>query len=289
MILMLNKSKLITAFVVICLLTAPHIVAAQDDQQDEIGVYTLVNVDGIELPATVSHDDVEIKVHSGTFTFNADGTCESNVLFGPPSRDPITRKVTADYSRDGDEVKMNWHGAGKTVGTLKGDRFSMNNEGMIFNYEKQPTPPPEKMQSVLDHFLGSWKSVHKQVPDGDEFTVKLTYHRVLGDKYVKETGEVDGEKTALAMFTYDADNQCYRMWHFSAEHKTSEGKGSWDPQTTTLTWTAVNLANPEVTMTTRHRFVADNRFDWDVVGKDKSGKQIFRLEGTATRISDSEE
>ena len=131
--------------------------------------------------------------------------------------------------------------------------------------------------------------MHKQVPDGDEVKVKLIYHRVLGDQYVREVGEVDGEKTALAMFTYDADNQCYRMWHFSAEHKTSEGKGSWDPETTTLTWTAVNLANPEVTMTTRHHFVADNRFDWDVVGKDKSGNQIFRLEGTATRVNDSEE
>lgn len=268
------------------LFSACHFATAQDGQPNEVGVYTLINVDGIKLPATVSHGDVEIEVQSGTFAFNADGTCESTVLFGPPSRDPITRKVTANYTRDGNEVKMNWRGAGKTVGSFEGDRFSMNNEGMMFNYEKQASSPPEDMQSVLDRFLGTWESVHRQVPDGQPVTVTLTYAPVLGGKFVQETGEVDGKNTALAMFTYDTKHRCYRMWHFSAEHPTSDATGKWDLKTKTLTWTTVDTVNLEMTMTSRHRFIAENRFEWEVVGKDANGKDLFHTEGKASRISE---
>ena len=159
----------------------------------------------------------------------------------------------------------------------------------IFDYEKQASLPEEDLQSALDRFLGTWNSVHTQLPDGDPVKVQLTYNRVLDGKFVQEKGAVDGKDTALAMFTYDADNQCFRMWHFSAEHQTSEGTGKWDPKTTTLTWTVVDPANEEMTMTTRHRFVDDNRFEWDVTGKDANGSQIFQLQGKANRIGDSDE
>ena len=127
-----------TAMSVVWLFSACHFVNAQEVKQDELGVYTLVMVDGIELPATVSHGGVEIEVQSGTFTFDADGTCDSKVIFGPPSGSPVAREVKADYTRDGAELKMNWHGAGKTVGTLEGDKFSMNNEGMILATRSMP-------------------------------------------------------------------------------------------------------------------------------------------------------
>lgn len=285
--LILEKQITAIAIFGIWLFSVCQFAPAQDGNPDEVGVYKLVTVDDIELPATVSHGVVEIKVHSGTFTFNADETCESNVLFGPPSRDPITRKVTADYTRDGSKVKMSWHGAGKTEGKFEGNRFSMNNEGMIFEYEKQASSPDRDWQSVLDRFLGTWKSVHRQLPDGQPVTVTLTYAHVLGGKFVQEKGEIDGKNTALAMFTYDTDKQCFRMWHFSAEHPTSEGSGNWDAETKTLTWTAVVTANPEMTMTSKHRFVADDRFEWEVVGKDANGNDLFQMEGKASRISEA--
>jgi len=31
---------------------------------------------------------------------------------------------------------MNWQGAGTTIGTVEGDTFTMNNEGMVFAYRK---------------------------------------------------------------------------------------------------------------------------------------------------------
>ena len=104
---------------------------------DPTGVYTLVTVDGQKLPATVSHGG-ELKVHSGVFTINSDGTCISKIVFSPPSGEKITREVKVTYTQDGSTLNMQWIGAGRTTGTIKGDTFTMNNEGMIFSYKKQP-------------------------------------------------------------------------------------------------------------------------------------------------------
>jgi len=104
------------------------------------GIYTLITVDGLKLPATVSHDGHDITVHSGTFTINADKTCVSKNVFSPPSGKKVTREVKATYTQEGSTLDMQWIGAGRTTGTVKGNTFTMNNEGMIFSYKKQPKP-----------------------------------------------------------------------------------------------------------------------------------------------------
>jgi len=104
---------------------------------DPAGVYTLVSVDGATLPAIVSHGDHEMKVHSGVFTINADGTCRSKTVFGPPSGDNgVTREVNATYTQKGSTLNMEWQGAGQTEGLVEGDTFTMNNEGMLFSYQR---------------------------------------------------------------------------------------------------------------------------------------------------------
>ena len=103
---------------------------------DPAGVYTLITVDGSKLPTTISHGR-EMKVYSGIFTINADGTCSSEIVFGPPSGDKHTRLVNATYTQKGSNLNMKWIGAGRTKGTVKDDTFTMNNEGMIFAYKKQ--------------------------------------------------------------------------------------------------------------------------------------------------------
>ncbi len=104
---------------------------------DPTGVYALLTVNGSKLPANISHGH-EMKVYSGTFTINADGTCSSEIVFGPPSGDKHTRLVKATYTQKGSTLNMQWIGAGQTKGTVKDDAFTMNNEGMIFAYKKQP-------------------------------------------------------------------------------------------------------------------------------------------------------
>lgn len=102
---------------------------------DPTGIYALVTVDGAKLPAAISHDGAALQVRSGTFTINADGTCGSKVVFVPPSGSEATREVKAVYTREGSQLKMQWEGAGQTVGIVEGDTFTMTNEGMAFVYK----------------------------------------------------------------------------------------------------------------------------------------------------------
>ena len=102
---------------------------------DPTGVYALIAVDGAKLPATISHG-AKMKVYSGTFTINVDKTCSSEIIFGPPSGDKSTRLVKATYTQEGSILHMKWIGAGRTTGTIKGNIFTMNNEGMMFVYKK---------------------------------------------------------------------------------------------------------------------------------------------------------
>jgi hypothetical protein len=100
------------------------------------GSYALVSVDGNKVPCTVQHEGHAVAVKSGTFIINADGTCISKSVFSvPPGRD-VNREVKATYTREGSKLTMQWAGAGTTTGTVGGDTFTMNNEGMIFAYRK---------------------------------------------------------------------------------------------------------------------------------------------------------
>ncbi len=106
------------------------------DGSDPAGEYTLVSVNGEDVPASVSHDGVVLKVVSGTFIINADGTCSSKTVFVPPMGTEVAREVTATYTQDGSSFTMHWKGAGITVGTVQGNTFTMDNEGMVFVYKK---------------------------------------------------------------------------------------------------------------------------------------------------------
>ena len=100
------------------------------------GTYALASVDGNKVPCTVRHDGHALAVKSGSFIINADGTCSSRVAFSPPSGGDVVREVKASYTRQGAKLTMKWEGAGITTGTVEGDTFTMNNEGMIFTYRK---------------------------------------------------------------------------------------------------------------------------------------------------------
>ena len=107
--------------------------AAKTNVNDFAGVYGLVAVDGAGIPATFSHGGHDIMVHSGSFTINANGTCRAAIVHGPQKS---THQTKATYTLAGSTLKMKWKGAGWTKGTIKGDTFSMNNEGMMFVYKK---------------------------------------------------------------------------------------------------------------------------------------------------------
>jgi hypothetical protein len=101
-----------------------------------VGIYNLVSVDGNKVPCTVQHEGVAMAVKSGTFAIRADGTCSSKMLFAVRPGDNIDREVKASYTQEGSKLTMKWERAGTTIGTVEGDTFTMNNEGMIFAYHK---------------------------------------------------------------------------------------------------------------------------------------------------------
>jgi hypothetical protein len=103
---------------------------------DPSGDYALVSVNGSTVPASVSHDGTALQVRSGTFTIKADGTCSTKTVFVPPSGSEVAREVSATYTRQGSKLTMQWKGAGTTTGTIAGNTFTMDNEGMAFVYKK---------------------------------------------------------------------------------------------------------------------------------------------------------
>ena len=131
------------ADVMLCVLVAAGLAASSckkqelaSDAGDVAGVYALVSVNGNPVPTSVSHEGVTLQVLSGSFIINADGTCSSKTIFVPPSGSEMTREVTATYTKDGSKMTMQWEGAGTTVGTVEGNTFTMDNEGMVFVYKK---------------------------------------------------------------------------------------------------------------------------------------------------------
>ncbi len=101
-----------------------------------VGTYALVSVDGKKVPCAIEHEGHSVNVKSGSFIINADGTCSSRMVFSPGSGADATREVKATYTRQGSQLTMRWEGAGMTTGTVEGDTFTMNNEGMVLAYRK---------------------------------------------------------------------------------------------------------------------------------------------------------
>jgi hypothetical protein len=103
---------------------------------DPAGVYTLVSVDGKNVPCSLTHEGVALTVKSGVFTINADGTCRSQVTFTVPARGDMDQEVKATYTRHGAELTMQWERAGTTLGIVGNNTFTMTNEAMVFAYRK---------------------------------------------------------------------------------------------------------------------------------------------------------
>lgn len=100
------------------------------------GTYALTSVDGKNVPCALEHEGHALTIKSGSFVIAPGGTCASKIVFSPPSGAEATREVKATYTQSGTKLTMRWQGAGVTEGTVEGDTFTMNNEGMIFRYRK---------------------------------------------------------------------------------------------------------------------------------------------------------
>ena len=127
---------LISAFLVLVWTGCKKNEAGSNTNIDPTGVYALVSVDGQNVPCSTTHEGHTMTIKSGAFTINGDGTCGSRITLSVPSRGDMNVDVKATYTRQGPELTMQWEGAGMTMGNVKGNTFTMTNEGMVFAYRK---------------------------------------------------------------------------------------------------------------------------------------------------------
>jgi hypothetical protein len=128
-----------TALVLLTLAFSPFASAqppASQKAPDITGTYTLVTVNGDKVPATITHDDVNITIRSGSFVINADGNCVSRMVILAPNGQEVTREVAGTYTRDGAKLTIQWQGAGVTEGAADGKTFTMDNVGMVLSFRK---------------------------------------------------------------------------------------------------------------------------------------------------------
>lgn len=100
------------------------------------GTYALASVNSSNVPCALNHDGHTLTIKSGVFIIDTNGTCVSKMSFTTPAGAEASREVKATWTRDQATLTMKWQGAGTTVGIVKGDTFTMTNEGMVLAYRR---------------------------------------------------------------------------------------------------------------------------------------------------------
>ena len=101
-----------------------------------------MSVDGKPVPCQVTHNGHTMVITSGRFLIHPDGTCKSQMFL--EGRDTGI-EVKATYTQAGSKLTMTWQRAGMTIGSVEGDTFTMNNEGMVLVYRRQTQSAPEPL------------------------------------------------------------------------------------------------------------------------------------------------
>jgi hypothetical protein len=100
------------------------------------GAYTLVSVDGKNVPCVLNHDGTTMSIESGTFTISTNGPITSVMTVSVGERKNVRIERHATYTMKKSELTMKWQNAGTTKGHLAGQTFTMTNEGKAYVYQK---------------------------------------------------------------------------------------------------------------------------------------------------------
>ncbi|MCP4640019.1 MAG: DUF1579 domain-containing protein [bacterium] len=231
--------------------------------------------------------DSDFPVSQSTGTWNAETRTLTSVAGGGGDGIAVTTK--SNFAKEG---IYEW----TIVATNPAGDVVWEVSGTSTRRQTQPPPAlpvrataPGEHDEALDRFLGTWRSEHRLAkaawtPEEKTGASDLVYRRVLGGKFVQEQAQgADGE-VGLTMYTYDTEQECYRLWWFTAAGNAGECTGKWDPVTKTFSWTSV--PSPAPGLKVRHCFVNDNAFEWEVTAKDDQGELLLLNQGKATRVSE---
>lgn len=101
--------------------------------------YRLISIGGEPVPCSPLHEGQRVpEVSGGSMTINSDGTFSGGLQFTNPNIvvPGAANKTPGTYTREGDTLTMKHPGAGYTRATISGDTFTMDNEGLLFVYQK---------------------------------------------------------------------------------------------------------------------------------------------------------
>ncbi|GJM27090.1 MAG: hypothetical protein DHS20C16_35050 [Phycisphaerae bacterium] len=108
-----------------------------DPDTDVTGIYHLISIEGNPIPYAPMHlGRRQPQVVAGTITLHDGGTFASTMEYANDAGKTMSRAFAGTYTMDGAEFILSWAGAGRTRATIEENTFTMNNEGMLFVYEK---------------------------------------------------------------------------------------------------------------------------------------------------------
>ena len=126
----------VLAFLLILTIARGHAQSADQTAASPVGIYTLVSIDGKNVPCSINHEGKKMDVQSGTFTVATNGQITSVMVVSVGDRKDVHVQRTATYTAKNSELTMKWQKAGMTKGRVADKTFTMTNEGMAYVYQK---------------------------------------------------------------------------------------------------------------------------------------------------------
>ena len=271
------------------------------------GTYNLISIDGHPIPYAPMHDGGQApEVAGGSLTINRDGTficnikfSDPNIVAGEPSGEAKGQPGT--FTRDGNTLMLKHPGAGYTPVTIASDTLTMNNEGMLFVFQKEVGTPvsvaaekqsgtrtPEK---VLDQLLGTWSQETtafkaKWTPEEKRTTQTWTATHVLSENFVLLKVKDEQEKFGLQLFTYDQQKKCYQLWTFDSTYGGPDTPiiGQWDEATRTIKWSGMGSDGNK--SSSQMRFINADKIITTLMINNVAGDLLLHMEFKATRLKE---
>lgn len=139
----------------------------------------------------------------------------------------------------------------------------------------------------LGRFAGTWEkqfTIYKSewFPEEQTKTGAQTGAWILDHHHFQETGRDSDGLEYMMIYSYDANAKTYRASMFQSNGNALQMTGSWDAESSTFTWTQA-MAD-DIRLVATCTFTSTEQFEFRYNAKDQDGKELFRLEGTATRV-----
>jgi uncharacterized protein (TIGR03067 family) len=224
--------------------------------------------------------------------------------FGANSKVKPDEWFTLDIIADGDHLTTKINGE-KVVRVIEG--FNAYKKGHIalqmwgpdtvVNFHKieikeLPHVPllPETPDQVLPALAGAWKGEFTQKIYGGKaaekkFNAVAMNDWIVGKKWLRQRVHME-TGGFLSLVSFEPNTNSFRDWYFDASGLIfGPSAGRWDPATHTMTWT--NSPENGMVLVTTWRFVDADTVTWNIVLRDKEGRNLFEMGSEMKRTTEN--